>query len=447
MTDYYMDAGSGASGNTGTSWSQAMDTLQNLLAKMSAGDRGFIRQGTVDTYATSQTFQSPGDYDDGAILIGVKSGTTAEPPTKSDMSIRGTDTLAKIQVTGANQTMYLDQGFSLYGLEFEVLGGSVLGLTSGATKVTAHGCRFHNSASNLRLFQNQNFFEAFDCEFDAALIEASGFAGVIRIIGGEIVASNTSYIISNANYIGGCYLKGVDLSGSSGNDIFEGGVGNGYHIAENCKLDTGMGLVGSDPAGSNLTFEMIGCSDNTSAKGSATSYQEYEFADLSGEVDTETIAVRTGGADDGASGDYSFALTPYADETREGLQWITTPWLSRWVGGGVSKTFSVYVANSGAGDYDQDEMWCEFLTPDDGDTAQHDYTIKPDDYKGVALGSGTAVADDTGSTWGTGAANAQKFEFTSTPGYEGFVYARVHFGKRFASSPETLYVDPLIGVS
>lgn len=443
MTAYYMDAGSGASGNTGLSWAQAMDTLSNLIAKMSAGDIGYIRQGTTDNYATAVTFTSPGDDVSGITLVGVKSGTVAEPPAKSDMSVRGTDTLARI-TTNTAQTLYFENGFTLYGLDFDT-GSAILGLQAGSW-VRAFGCRFDSGGSNLRLWGNNNYLQAWDCEFAGSVMEPTGFAGALEVTGGEITMTSVNYAIACTNYIGRVILKGVDFSGGSSNNIFEGGIGDGDFHAENCKLKTGMGLTNGAPTRFNLLLRAVGCSDNTAAKGSGTSYQEYESATPAGTVDIETTAVRTNGSDDGASGGYSFALTPYVSETRETLQFVSSPWLRAWVPGGASKTLTVYIANSGAADYNEDDVWCEFLTPDDGDSAQHDFSIEPDGYKGAAdLNSATAIPDDTGSTWGTGGNNPQKFEFTTTPGFEGWVLARVHFAKRFTSSPETLYVDGLIG--
>ncbi len=117
--------------------------------------------------------------------------------------------------------------------------------------------------------------------------------------------------------------------------------------------------------------------------------------------------------------------------------------MSVWVAAG-SQTLTIYISNDTGTDYNEDEVWCEFYTPDAGDTAQHDQTFDADGAR--LFPSSTAVTDD-GSTWGgDGAGNGQRMSTTVTTGFEGWAYARLHLAKRQAT-PDTLFLDPKIGVA
>ena len=191
-------------------------------------------------------------------------------------------------------------------------------------------------------------------------------------------------------------------------------------------------------------IEAIACSNATSISDTA-SVQDYSSHGLHGTVDVEVTNVRTGAADDGASGVFCYAMTPFVNTTLESAASLRSPWLSTWVTGGSEIICTVFIANDGGVDYNVDDVWVKWITPDDGDTSKHDITFDPTGPSKL-LDNSTPVADDAVSSWVT-AANAQKFVKTFTPGYEGWVQARVHFAKRFAASPDTLYLDPKIEVT
>ena len=138
-------------------------------------------------------------------------------------------------------------------------------------------------------------------------------------------------------------------------------------------------------------------------------------------------------------------MTPTASATLEGSSAnLKSPPMAVWLDGGAN-TLTVYFCNDSAStDYNEDEVWIEWFTPDAGDTAQHDQTFTPADPR--LFTSSTAITDDTGSTWGTGGNNHQKLSITVTTGFEGWAYARLHLAKRSAT-PDTLFLDPKIEVS
>ena len=178
-----------------------------------------------------------------------------------------------------------------------------------------------------------------------------------------------------------------------------------------------------------------------SRRTAGESRQNLQIETRNGEVADETTAVRTGGATDRATGTFSWAMTPNAGDTIDNYLPLYSPWIRSWIrGDGTSKTITVYIANSGAGDYQNDEVWLEAHYPAEDGGAQHAFKTN----RMPLLGTAANVTDDTDSTWGTGASNPQKLELSIAPDYSGPIYVRVAFAKNFASSPETLYVDPKI---
>ncbi len=203
----------------------------------------------------------------------------------------------------------------------------------------------------------------------------------------------------------------------------------------NCQLHAST-VLGSGSRGINTyRVELYQCANITSkTSGQITNF---DILTEAGDITDETTAFRTGGASDGDT-PYSIAMTPLADGTRGQHYGLEGPWMYFKATKGTSKTVTVYIANSGAGDYDDDEVWLEVYYPSEIGTAAYSFETT----KVELLSTPSVVADDTGSTWGTGGSNHQKLVATINPDYDGIAQCRVIFGKAFASSPETLYVDP-----
>ena len=447
MAYFYMDTDAGSDANNGTTWALANLTLEGLLADMSAGDTGFIQGTATDTAAISRVFTSTGTVSNPCKIIGVKNGTTnvGASIVVSDMTIRGTDTLPHIEVTGAGNDMDFDLVLDMTGLKFTCPDRFQTGADGDYPSFT--GCEL---AIGGVLNSQAGFFEIVDCEIEATstgfTIWTRGGRGnkAIQIHGGvfTFTAAPTA-LFGDTLCERGCEMIGVDLGGFGNNTIIGTGA-EGDFIFKNCKVPTTFTKISGAAATRAFSLEFIGCSDDTTLSATS-SIQGYSYSDAYGSVVNESTIVRTGGADDGATGLFSYALTPYASTTLEGSRaTIKSPWLSVWLSGGAN-TLTVYIANSSAStDYNQDEAWVEFYTPDAGDTAQHDQSFNPSSAR--LLDSSTAITDDTGSTWGTGGNNHQKFSTTVTTGFEGFAYARLHVAKRQAT-PDTVYLDPAIAVT
>jgi hypothetical protein len=429
MTDYYMDTDGGSDASNGTTWALAKLTLEGLLAVMSAGDRCFIQGSATDTAATSRTFTSPGTITNPCILIGVVDGTTNEPPVLSDLAV----TLPKIECTGGASDITLAGYHSWINLH---LSSSDKFIGIGA------GIKITNGKLSLTDDTNVSFITLENTILETLQASGSFATSEVLMTGGSLISTVSASVVDISGYRKKVFI-GVDFSAISTTAFINTDGAQNEVILKNCKLPSVFNKFGSSPI-YGATITVIASSD-TSSQASDSSIQDYEYEDVHGTIDLELTAVRTGGADDGASGAFAYAMTPSASSTLESSSAeLKSPWMTVWIPSG-SQTLTVYIANDSAStDYNEDEVWCEFYTPDASDTAQHDQNFDP---AGARLfPSSTIVTDDTGSTWGTGANNHQKMEVSVTPGFEGWAYARLHLTKRQAT-PDTLFLDPKIGVS
>jgi len=452
MADFYMDANTGSNANSGATWTLARATYVSSLSLLSAGDRLFVRanaSAVVDTYASSQTFSYPVDKTLPVKIIGVKTGTTAEPPTSSDVCIRGTDTLPVVQVTGAgnDMTTSTDATITMAGMEMDVV--DRLNICNQTSLVECIGCRLKFSG-RLRVAGGSKAYIV-DCE----IAHNAGGAflnpqGNMFIYGGEATFNGNVanyFSVSPLNNLATVEMRGFDLSAwAINNTLFNlsAAASNGQAIISNCRMPTAYTEVNAAFDVPNGQIEII-ASNSSTTKPASGSYQDYYRFTNEGMIVNEGTIVRTGGATDGADGTYSIAMTPTANAVSEGsVASLKSPWLHTWLDGGAN-TLTLYIANSSAStDYNEDEVWVEFYTADSADTAQHDQQYSPALQR--LFPSSTPLTDDTGSTWGTGGNNHQTISITVTSGFSGYAYVRLHLAKREAS-PTTLYLDPKIVVT
>ena len=438
MAYRYKDTDGGSDANGGTTWADAKLTQEGLISVMSAGDIGVSQGAADDTAAVSRTFTSPGTNTNPCLFLGCVDGTTNEGVNivAADLA---TSTLNPVSCTGASSDIIWDGASVWYGFDFTISDRPTTKANSNTkfinSRITA-GDRFNMAEANV----GEIFFVETEYEINgstAYLVPPPN--GKFTWIGGKLTetAAISRLFLSNDTPT---LLQGVDLSALTGS--FYASAIQPARIL-NCKMPASYTLLDSRPVTPRGMVEVIG-SDNTTSIANDSSIQDYTKEDMYGTVDLEVTNVRTGAADDGAAGVFCYAMTPGVNLTKESVGALTSPLLSRWVPGGSSITCTIFIANDGGVDYNEDDVWCEWITPDDGDTAQHDVSHTPD--LGRLLDNSIAVTDDAVSSWVT-AANAQKFVKTFTPGYEGWVQARVHFAKRFAATPDTLYLDPKIEVT
>jgi len=449
MAYFYIDAATGTDSlGNGGSWAAACASLIYLLdtatTNPAAGDTIFIRansgETTKDTTAASITIVSAGTAKNPIKAIGVKTGTTNEGASvvASDISTRGVDQPV-LEVTGAGNDINITGSIIFIGIH-KIYVDRIYPSTGGAIIVYV-SCVL--AGVDKRLSGAGSIYKFIDCEFSSRFWFSAASAH-LEVSGGAYTGTSTYLIRTSASQ---AIFTAVDLSTGSLSSLSNSGSTVYIEaVFRNCKMPVTISKYVGSQTSPMTSVTLIGCSSNTSAKGATSSYPDYEYEDLYGTVDLEATVVRTGGADDGASGAFSYAMTPNVDATLEGSQAaLKSPWMAVWLEVGAN-TLTTYIANDTAStDFNEDEVWVEFYTPDSGDTAQHNQNFDPDNAR--LLDSTTAITDDTGSTWGTGGNNHQKLTTTVTTGFEGVAYARLHFAKRYASSPDTLYLDPEIGVS
>jgi len=438
MSFFYQDTDGGSDANDGTTWALAKLTLEGLLAVMSAGDTGFIQGAATDTAASSRTFTSPGTIGNPCKLIGVVDGTTntGTSVVVADLAV----TLPVVSNSGAASDLTFVGSSDYCNIKFisaDFINTPQLNFITITNGHMAWADRIAGGADGkLRLINS-----VLEPTTTAAALTPAA-SSEISIDGGSFLFTAAAPVVrSSAD--GFVNIKGCDLGGLTSSIV--GGNGDNARVKlNNCKMPASFSIYATAHDTLAGFAELVGCS-NASSVAATDSIQDYQYEDAYGTIDLETTAVRTGGADDDATGAFSYAMTPAANATLESSgATLKSPWMSVWVDGG-SNTLTVYIANDSAStDYLLDEAWVEFYTPDEGDTAQYDQTFDAGDAR--LLDSTTAITDDTGSTWGTGANNHQQFSATVTTGYTGWAYARLHLAKRSAT-PDTLFLDPRIIVS
>ena len=437
MTFFYMDTDAGSDANAGTTWALAKLTLEGLLAVMVAGDIGVIQGAAVDTSAVNRTLTSPGTVLNPCKIIGVVDGTTNEGSAiaPSDLAV-----IFPIIEASGTTTITLVGATNYLNIEIKTTGGDI-------RCTTASSISFTTGRITMGLELDINI-EAL-IRFDSIIFNATTTNDRIRGAGGSAEFYKCSWELTAINHIlrtdssGYFEFISCDLSTiPSGGLILSGNVLCKVKVI-NCKMPSTAYSLGTAFPNNEGYVEIIQ-SNSVSSVAIGDSIQDYAYEDAFGSIDADFVAIRTGGADDGASGAFAYAMTPKADATLEGSNaTLRSLWMSVWLAGGAN-TLTVYIANDGAVDYLEDEAWVEFYTPDAGDTAQHDQAFDPADER--LLDSTTTITDDAVSVWGGTAANGQKFSATVTTGFEGFAYARLHVAKRQAT-PDTVFLDPVIVVT
>lgn len=459
MADKYVDLVDGSDSDNGDGPDPAdgsnrpYKTFQKGLTDAGAGGRVFVQidftdlGSAVDTVAAGRTLTSPGSDDNPTFIYGIKNAVTNTPPVDADLLVRGSDTLPVYQATGAGSDIGLAGRGEAVGIQFDAVDRFQ---TSGTTSQWVfnqceikYGGRIYVGTSDPAFIFN-------DCEL---LPSATGahlrcaLGGVLQVNGGSLnVATSPTNLIGSIN-VGVIILTGVDLSAYTGNLVNLTSISSGYVRFINCGTNASATEVTGSLRGIHTLFVEFLQTSSETGLGAGESVRDYSLHTNAGNTVTDIVVFRTNGSNDGTDGAYSFALTPNVNKTTESSSFaVVTPWIGGVVEGdaSTSKIFTLFIANSGASDYNKDDVWMEVLTPGVAGTALYDFSTSPRDIIG---GATNVITDDTGSTWESGGNNHQKLQVTITPDYVGPVYARAFFAKRFGSSPETLYVDGLLDIS
>lgn len=448
MAVCYVDlTGSGSSTSPFDTWATATTVIQTAITTAGTGGQVFVKTNAAatnkDTAAATRTLTFPAGSGKPCAVYGCKSTTTNEPPVDSDLCVRGTDNLPIFEATGAGNDINFGADGAFFGIKFDAPDRLQ---TVDNEYIKFHDCEF--AWTGLFFINSYSALWFYNCDFQLGNTAAKflpRLSSRAYVYGGIFSGSAPDAIVGSSPTGAGMEFYGTDIGTlSTGNVMNAGGAEDTFVRLVNCEMSSGYTLFGGTIATLDVWVEVIS-SSNATGISSGSSVRVYEYQDLTGSVSAETTAIRTtGGANDGASGGFSYALTPAVDSTIESVQGVRCPTLSTWVDGdGTSKTATVYIANSGASDYRDDDVIVHVFSPSAAGTTQHDLTRLGDKIAGTT----TVITDDTVSSWGTGAANPQKLEISIAPDYSGEVYIIIEFCKTFPSSPETLYVDPLITIA
>ena len=456
MADVYCDQSLGTGLDDGTDWTNAYKALATALnaSNVVAGDTLWVK-GNFATAAGLSLRGVNAFTTDPPQVIACKSATTATPPVQSDLipGLRtGQSVLAyddadapTLTQTTAGADIQMDGWMTIYGLVLKARDD--FGFSPNNTSVLLEECEIrcgHGEAGSFSMLgagANPRYFRMKNCKLSAGTggaITNSSKHGRLKFKK-CILDIPASTMVQNSG--GNITFDSCDFS-SQTNTILgaAGGLNTNFDMSfNNCKINASSALV----TGSILATFRTEFTHTSSATGKTTgqSFQEVDIITDNGDVVLETTRVRTGGADDGATGGWSLAYTPVVNGTRDNREGIIGPKMAiEVVGDGTAQTLDVFIANSSAStDYQDDEVWLVVKSPSATGTADYDFDTTQMDL----LATPSNIADDTGSTWGSGANNHQKLSVSISPDYDGFIECWVVFAKNFGASPETLYVDPL----
>lgn len=466
MATVYVDLDLGTGSNDGTSWANAYQSFGTMVAAVSAGDVVYVQGDETGLGSTTYAFPNA-DYNNPVIVLGCKSGTSAEPPTQSDLvpgRRTGDPSRAWEQTagnaapsvncdTGSGIDLTINGSFYIYGVKFYTKRAMFLNDTdafavceecvigfSQSEYASLGSLRVGNSGDNghRQVFKN--------CEIGGPT-ENNGIigynGGMIDFIG-CVWAANTSSpsseILSGAAYCAGGVYRFVacDFSTIQAHIIAPLNAIGGRDIQFwNCRFHASSALTSGVPD-ANIPVKFHNCSTAT-GKGAGQSFLEFEQQDINGSIVVETTIVRASGADDGGSGGYSLAFTGTSGDTIPNYHGLAGPWMAFKVAGdgATSKTVSVYINNDSGFDLNNDDVWLEVMYPSEAGTANFDFATT---QMGL-LATPSAVTDDASSDWGgSDPGNGQVLQASGlVPDYTGVAYCRIVVA---TGTTDTVYADP-----
>lgn len=448
MAIIYCDYAAGLDANNGSTWALAKLTLQAAVTAAGAGGTVYVRTDatpTKDTAAANRTLVSPGTILNPVSIIGVKTATTAEPPTNADIAIRGTDNLPMFEATGSGNDVSIGTGFTVgVGIAFKaadrfILASSPNHVLLRGSEITFPG-RFFLASGGQTFLGIDN-----DYKVSAGSRFLSDDGAKIILEGGLLSGTAPDFLFDEAPS-GDMKWTGGDLtllSGQVGMDL--SGAKTSKFILRNCSLPASFTLAGGSANDHFSYAELISSSDD-SGLGSTDSVRAYERHDIHGTCVLELTAIRTGGANDGASGGFSYALTPNVNAPTPPYFGVQSPMRKIWESGdGAERIIEIFFTHStGGADSVEGEVVAKFFTPSSSGSAQHDRN-DDDDFVEIIPAIPAALTDDTGSSWGAGTENDQKLTLTLSASdvsdFQGPLFYQLQFNQR-SGTPDTLYHDP-----
>ena len=441
-TPQYCDLDLASGLNDGTTWANAWQTFAAAIAGLGAGETLYIKGTGTDGATINDAFN--GTKDNPCIIIGVTIGTSAEPPTASDVVANRAATLPSVNVGGVDDIVISGGWAYVWGVNFTCLDNMFL-ITPSHGGLIAEECiftctdemRFGEESEITMIWHNCNYVP----------VDAGSFfnftGGTFEWHGGSVDAAVTPtsglFRFGDAGAGISATFVGVDLTNVTG-ILFDWttdfGRSNKVKL-ENCKMASGFTLgTRADADGWNTMVEANASKAGTGVSSHVPDMRKESYLGL---IESETTIIRTGGASDGTN-TFSIKMTPDDNVTYERYVGLRSYPLHGWLNSTSAVTVTIYVYNATA-DVQDDEVWADLFYAGN-DSAQ--YAIKSTRLS-TPLVTPSNLSDDT-SLWPATAAFAQKLTFSITADHVGPMFAYVYYGKDTTSLPP-LYVDPVLYVT
>lgn len=453
-TPVYVRSTDGSSGDNGSTWALAKDTLTNALAVDEAGGTIFVSNAHSESTNAALTLTFAGT--NAAPMKILCANDAAEPPTS--LALTG------VVATGSGSAYHItiNGAVYVYGLTFKPGGGGVgsgcnivLNSTSGPFPQTYEKCIFNLdgiSTAN-RIIAGNTGVEGStvtlkDCDFkfrDGAQ-GINCYQGKLVINGGSVLSGSAAltsgfYITPGTSRGADVEISGVDLQNiGTAAPIF--GVGAGTQnkaVIRNCRLPaswSGSLTTGTKKIGER--YEMYNC-DSVD-----TNYNLW-IEDYYGSIVDNTSVYNDAGADDGSAMGFSWLMTASANAGFPHMT-LRSPEIVKWnetVTGTITATVEIVHNSAGGGTNGallNTEIWLEVMYLSTSGVPLGSWIS--DRCGNMNLNSDAADQASSTAAWTGDSAgwDTQKLSVSFDPKEKGYIHAIVHLAKASAA----VYVDPLL---
>jgi hypothetical protein len=442
MANIYVRHTDGNNADSGATWALAKFDLTGAAAIDAAGDFIYVSDAHAESTASALIFALAGTAASPTRVF--CADDTAEPPTASA-------TTGSITTTNNSGITFTGIAFIVSGLTFNCGSGAVspnLDAASGSSGGTSWfgDCSFvmvaTGSSARIRGVVGTGSttkWERCHVKFAAAGQGISlANSGSFKWSGGSLLSGGTSptnlFVAFGAN-LASVLVEDVDLSNlSTTANLVNGGGSYAAHVVfRRCKLPSGW--TGTLATGVTVgeRYEMHACDDGD------TNYRLWVI-EYSGNIYSETVIVRSGGASDGTTPLSWRMATNTVPEYP--LLVLASPEFAAWNDTtGSAITVTVEVITDGV-TLNDDECWLEvnYLGTSGVPLGATSSDAKADI---IAAGAAQTSSSETWTTTGLSSPTKQKLSVTFTPQEKGYLQAVV----KLAKASTTVYVDPYLTVT
>lgn len=444
MANIFVRSTDGSDADNGSTWALAKAKLSGATAIDAAGDTIYVSDNHSDTTAGAVTLSLAGTFASPVRVLCVDDAGDPSGPTTLA-------TTGAVAATGANAISISGVGY-IYGLTFTAGSGTSSANVNIGTGdldyIFAEQCTFicdgtgtssrvlcgsTTSGTEARVhWRNCSVrFDGTDQALATAHCKFTWEGGALLSGGAALPAQVLKLQADQADVV----ISGVDFSAGDAamNLVFGSSLAAGTVIFRNCKLPTSWSGVPASPTAANVRVEMWNC-DATD-----TNYRMW-ITDYFGNVKTETVIVRTGGASDGDT-PISWKLTTDADAEYPMMVLRSPEIVVRHTTTG-SKTATIEIVHDSVTALTDAEVWLEVMYLG---TSGFPLGVWASDAKADVLASAASQTTSTVAWTTTGITNVnkQKIAVTYTANEKGYAHLRVCLAK----ASYTVYACPKVDVT